>query len=134
MPKPVCFCPGRHMKDLKSLFILLLKPPNSYSRKAWSMCWQSASVRTRWRSILGTSGNWEGGVTTQIYVNLDITATPSESKDQYHAKVGTQGEERTGKEHGNKLLMISCHAERSWSTTKLGLQQKTMWILSNYSI
>lgn len=38
-----------------------------------------------------------GGVTTQIYVNLDITE--SESKDQYHAKVGTQGEERTGKEH-----------------------------------
>jgi len=62
---------------------------------------------------LGTSGNWEGGVTTQIYVNLDITATPSESKDQYHAKVGTQGKERTGKDHGNKLLMISCHAERS---------------------
>jgi len=62
---------------------------------------------------LGTIGNWEGGVTAQIYVNLDITATPLESKDQYHAKVGTQGEERTGKEHGNKLLMISCHAERS---------------------
>jgi len=33
MPKPVCFCPGRHMRDLKSLFILLLKPPNSYSRR-----------------------------------------------------------------------------------------------------
>ena len=78
-----------------------------------SMEYVRASVRTRWRGILGTSGNWEGGVTTQIYVNLDTTATPSESKDQYHAKVGTQGEERTGKEHGNKLLMISCHAERS---------------------
>ena len=30
MPKPVCFCPGRHMKDLKSLFSHQIPTPGRH--------------------------------------------------------------------------------------------------------
>ena len=61
---------------------------------------------------MGTSANWEGEVTIQISAHLDITTTPSESRGQCHARVGTLGVEGMPAMHGIKLHTPSFHAEK----------------------
>ena len=56
--------------------------------------------------------NLAGIVITQILRHLVTTTTQSESRDQCHAKVGTQEEGETEAKLGSMSLMTHCHAKK----------------------
>lgn len=95
MPDPVCSFPGRPTRV-----------PNNSVFCNWSnqipASWRDG-VRAHRAFLPGTSANWEGEVTIQISAHLDITTTPSESRGQCHARVGTLGVEGMPAMHGIKL-------------------------------
>ena len=46
MQGAACFFPGRRMKASSLQFTEPLRPPSSYWKKEWSLCWQNVSAKT----------------------------------------------------------------------------------------
>ena len=91
---------------------------------------QSVSARTQLRSTLEISESLVDGVITQISECLGTTTTPSESKEQFRAKVETPEVGRTKDGHGNRLQMIQFQGEErlnKYSTNILTKSQAEIW-------